>query len=357
MEENIALEEEKETSNTSLHEECFMVLRESLSAYFFNKTTWIVQALAIFLMFGTLVFTGIEGNNAKVRNYELFIEQAEFNKSNTANKSMEEYGHFYNRIFRKAELECKLAKLDLYGWNSMEFMDTMLYSFSIISTTGWGLRKPTSILYKSFTIAYAMIGLPLVSALIGLVVRITKSDKRIRRTLVFVKKWFGNYKIVAALAIKLGVVYIVLQGYISSKMVYQYSTDDATKKKYTKVGYSRVWSLTEGIYCYVINGMTTIGFGEQHIFGPGYENPGPRFLSMLFQMLLLIVAVALMELGFEVVRKYFDRSLEKKIQEKTYQTVKCDTHITYTSSYSIRRKGPRNGYGSPVQEPAAIIAE
>ena len=357
MEENIALEEEKETSNTSLHEECFMVLRESLSAYFFNKTTWIVQALAIFLMFGTLVFTGIEGNNAKVRNYELFIEQAEFNKSNSANQSMEDYGHFYNRIFRKAELECKLAKLDLYGWNSMEFMDTMLYSFSIISTTGWGLRKPTSILYKSFTIAYAMIGLPLVSALIGLVVRITKSDKRIRRTLVFVKKWFGNYKIVAALAIKLGVVYIVLQGYISSKMVYQYSTDEATKKKYTKVGYSRVWSLTEGIYCYVINGMTTIGFGEQHIFGPGYENPGPRFLSMLFQMLLLIVAVALMELGFEVVRKYFDRSLEKKIQEKTYQTVKCDTHITYTSSYSIRRKGPRNSYESPVQEPAAIIAE
>ena len=319
-------------------------LEVSSSQYSFMKSACILQAVVYFVLFGTLVFSGIEGNNAKVRNYELFIQQAEFNKSNLVNRSIRDYAKFYNGSLRRADLECKVAKLDLYGWNNMSFMDTMLYSYSIISTIGWGLRFPKSILCKAFTLVYAIIGIPIVSFLIGCIVKLMKSDERGLKASVFVRRRFGNYKIFAAFCIKLGVVYTVLQGYLATKMVYAYSDDEDTKKIYTKVGYSRVWSLTEGIYCYIINGMTTIGFGEQHIFGPGSKYAVRRFLSMLFQIFLLVLAIALMELGFEVVTDYFDRSLEKKM-EKTYQKVDSMKPITYSSASNgaTNCNGPCNG--------------
>ena len=281
----------------------------SPSLYSFIKFTWTLQIMVFLILFGTLIFCGIEGNNAKVRQYDLYIQQENFNQTYLSNKSIQDPEQYYNLSLTVASLRCNLSNLDMFGWNSMNYSDAWMYSYSIVTTIGWGIHYPQSVEGKVFTIIYAIIGLPLIAATIGYIIDFT--DAAYKSTRRAVRKLFAKYKIFAGIFTDLIILTLLVDGYLLKLIVTWASRGH--KGKGTGL------SLIDGIYYIVINLLTTVGFGDQHLFSIGSS----RVFLIIVQManlFLLLFLLACMQRYFLIVKNYFENSLNNKITD-TYSNL------------------------------------
>ena len=324
------LENDNSTDNTSQNDDNTK-MQVSKTGYSFIRSTWMLQAIVIYVLLGTLVFAGIEGHNAKARNFELLIQQLKFNKTRLANRSIQDHDRIYNKSLRIAQLGCNVTKIDVYGWNSMGFLDAFIYSYGIMSTTGWGVYVPKSTLCKIISVVYAIIGVPILAGLIGILVRSFDTYEERLKTSAWIKKLFGNYQIFAVICFNIGVAYIFLQGFFLSKMISYYSAN--LQANYTRAGLPTSWSLTEGIYFYVINTITLIGFGDQHFI---YDSvPIPRLIKLMIDFLFLIVMLASIKKGFTNLVRYFDHSMDKKMR-KYYTRLDSTRKVTFPVQQMIQ---------------------
>ena len=302
---------EKVKSQSDLLNENLNTVKQHVSqtVELFIKSTWILQVVIIFILFGSMIFAGIEGNNANVRNYDLYIRQTEFNKTFHVNRSITNYEKFYHRSLKAANLRCKVAKLDLYGWNSMNFTDAWMYTYGVISTTGWGIHCPQSNVGKLLTVIYATIGIPIIAALVGHIRNMMEAlkEKKIKPS-TFIRNWFGNHSIFAFMCFNFVIVFLFLESYLIKQLLHWYSY--GIRDKLTKVGKSSEFNLTGCLYYLVINVLTTIGFGDQRWF-----SVGSRVDIIFFQManvFLFVILLAFMHKYFLIVKSFFEKSMVRK---------------------------------------------
>ena len=285
-------------------------LVNSATVYQLIRLTWIFQGAVLYISLGALIFAGIEGNSAKARKYALLIEQEKFNKSYRGMRENGNFEEFYDRISKEANLRCELAKLDTFGWEGMHYLDAFIYSYSIISTTGWNFHPKKSSLRKATCMVYAFIGIPVFATLIGLIVKMIKADEGEIKTSAFVKRCFGNYKICFMFGLVVGLLFLVFQGYIMTKIVEHYTRD--MKEDYEKVGLPTKWGITEGIYFFIINGISLVGFGDQYMVTSDKNLVG-KLANLVFNICVLVFIIASLVRSFPLVRRYLHHSLDKKM--------------------------------------------
>ncbi|KAL5251258.1 hypothetical protein ACHWQZ_G016825 [Mnemiopsis leidyi] len=300
-------------------------LVNSATVYQLIKLTWIFQAAVLYILLGTLIFSGIEGNSAKVRKYALLMEQEKFNKSNRGEWKISDFDKFYYKSVKVSKIRCELAKLDMFGWEKMHYLDAFIFSYSLISTTGWTFRPQTSSLRKASCMVYGFIGIPVFATLIGLIVKMIKADEGEFKTSSFVRKCFGNYKICFMFGLILCLLFLVAQGYAMTKLVEYYSED--MREEYGKVGLPAEWSITEGIYFFFINGISLVGFGDQYMVTSARNMIG-KLANLVFNICLLVWVIASLVRAFPLVRRYLNHSLDKKMsliyEETANSNIKFD---------------------------------
>ena len=133
----------------------------------------ITLALVGCILFGVLIFIGIEGNHEIVRHYELLAEQDKFNNAT----QIPQFDELYRNATQIANLTCLIAKLDMISWNNKTAVDAAWFSFSIVSTVGWGIFYPKSDVCKVICLVYSAFGVILFASLIGAVVRSFKDEE------------------------------------------------------------------------------------------------------------------------------------------------------------------------------------
>ena len=309
--------ETKSSDETSEYEK----LQISPTTYSLIKFLSVLFWLVSFLLFGTLVFAGIEGSNERLNHYILLVKQSEFNRTNQQNRTEADFQKYYNRSLQIANLRCSLAKLDLYGWNGKNFADSITYSISIFTTLGWGIHCPKSVFGRVATLIYALFGIPLVAALIGVFMSFLDAvGKRRARSCKLTKKYFGDFDIVSMVIVYFCLAFGIFDGYLVTLTVKWFAS--GLEEKLEKVGLSSDWSLTEGIYFVFINFLTVVGFGDQYTFSKGARTD--LVLLQLVNVLPLLFYFAAMKRFFSIIMNYIDYSVDKKIN-MVYQAVEDES--------------------------------
>ena len=310
--------ETKSSDETSEYEK----LQISPTTYSLIKFLSVLFWLVSFLLFGTLVFAGIEGGNERVNHYVLLIKQSEFNRTNQQNRTEADFQKFYNRSLQLANLRCSLAKLDLYGWNSKNFADSITYSISIFTTLGWGIHCPKSLFGRAVTLIYALFGIPLVAALIGVFMSFLDAvGQRRARSFKLTKKYFGDFDIVSMMIVYFCLAFGIFDGYLVTLTVKWFAS--GLEENLEKIGLSSDWSLTEGIYFVFINFLTVVGFGDQYTFSKGARSD--LVLIHLGNFLPLLFYFAAMKRFFSMIMNYIDYSVDKKLN-MVYQAVEDESN-------------------------------
>ena len=291
------------------------------------KIFWTLTILFLYMLMGTIIFQGIEGNHFLVHQHELVEEQVRFNITridhlplggsrssgpNITERNMTARNEKYARMKRIFELKCEVAKIDLKGWNNKSFGDSVVYAASIITTLGYGVYYPLSTGSRIICMFYAIIGIPLFSLQIGICIRILKdleikirSSKRIRRI-------FGNSNVFLTLIFKVFVSEILYTAWIIQLLYNRLepANGEVTGQLLRETNSEIEWSFTSSLY-FVVTTLGVIGFGELYLFEHGSE-----FYNNLFNViavLLTTIFIATAERIFEGISNYFDNSLHKKV--------------------------------------------
>lgn len=259
---------------------------------------------------------GIEGNHQKLTQWELVAEHFRFNNSHNQNMSKVAFEEFYRKLKRAAELECKLAHLELKSWNNLSFHDAMLYTYSIVSTTGWGVFHPKSYLCKVITILYALCGIPLLMAHLAQIISLVNDKANQLKKEKWIRKYCGSYQIFSALLTQFVIACLFLDSWMIQCWI-PFISQDITEK-YEKANIAQHYSYVGALY-YYFNCISLIGFGSHYSFTSN-EDPFLKSLIVVVTFFFVIIWVALCQRAYQMGKRHLDRSMEKKMN-KLYERV------------------------------------
>ena len=309
------------------------------------RLTLLFLIVTSFILLGALVFVAIESKNEKTKNTLLLAQQEKFNKTWHGNRTFGDFERNYTRYLKIANLTCEIAKLDMYGWNTMNTNHALKYSYSVISTTGWGVfdHPGKSTLNKVICMIYATFGIPLLYTLIVHIIKMIMVYETKLRISALSRRWFDGYTSPSLMIIKFGtvVVVVMIQSYLTT-VVLKYRTNKAdVQEMYTKLDVSRDWSLTEGVYWIVINGITLVGLGDQYLLGTTKFEVAP-IVSMTFNMFVLMLTLASLERVFMGVREFVDQSIGRKLGEEISNLVESVGNLIESLENLIIENTERN---------------
>lgn len=296
----------------------------SETGYAIVKSCSVLSALVGLILLAAVIFMGMEGHHFLLRNLYLLREQVQFNATYSKHRSLT-YDAFYDKASRVAVLECQLAKIDLTSWNNKTYFDANWFSFSIVSTLGWGIYYPKSSTSKVICLVYALFGIPLFASVVGAVMRLVYNKEGSSKRSEAIRRYCINRRVFGGILATIFIAYLVLGGYAIQKYVnWNYSVSvpgmheehepTSLGDKVAAAGHPKSWTLTQGIYYQWINGFSLIGFGD---FWP-YDNHGTEFPLIkccvaLFNFCIIIVVLANVTRAFEYLSSNFEASVDRNI--------------------------------------------
>jgi len=302
------------------------------------KSSWYTIMLIVFLLAGSVVFMGIEGNHEKYDQLNKLIEQERFTyqisqwiegdkpraialrETIGLNESIPE-GIYVEKLSRQlkenmtrleeyVEKKCAVAKGRLVDWNNKAWGDAFMYSVSVMSTVGWGVYYPPTHLLRAVTIIYLLFGIPIFAAMVNVISgMIEKIEVSLRRA-SWTRKVCGAAGSVIWITGFMFVIIAVL-GYagICEALVVAGQRENANLYRDLEAAVlDYTWGFFLCVY-YTIITVTSIGFGDVYIFNPSHAL---LHIKPFVFMILTAVLIALFARVFSKLQQRVDRDAYKR---------------------------------------------
>ena len=191
-------------------------------------------------------------------------------------------------------------------------MENMMYAISIVSTVGWGVYHPHrhSVTSKVVTILYAMMGLPLFTALLKYAHEgVLALERRVMRK-TWVQQKIGSTKLLGLVATATLTIFVVLYGAVCWHLQLEEHESDYEELLVQLYAGSAVrdysWSILTGVY-YAFTTLSCIGFGDVYIWDP---HPFVWFFKPICLFVITTLVIALLAHAFQSAKKKVEKSFD-----------------------------------------------
>lgn len=229
---------------------CVRVMDRNPSAWYF---AFLLASYLLYLVFGALIFSSVELPYEDLMRKELAEVKQSFLRENQC-LSEEQLEVFLERVLEASNYGVSILNNASGNWN-WDFMSSLFFASTVLSTTGYGHTVPLSDGGKTFCILYSIIGIPFTLLLFTAVVqRIIVHVSR--RPVLFIHLRWGYPKHIVAIihAFLLGILTVSCFFLIPAAVFTDLEGD---------------WNFLESFYfCFI--SLSTIGLGD-YVPGEGYN--------------------------------------------------------------------------------------
>ncbi|CAI9597145.1 unnamed protein product [Staurois parvus] len=229
---------------------CVRVIDGNRSAWYF---AFLMASYILYLVFGALIFSSVELPYEDLKRKELEEVKRSFLSENQC-LSEEQLEVFLERVLEASNYGVSILNNASGNWN-WDFMSSLFFASTVLSTTGYGHTVPLSDGGKTFCIFYSVIGIPFTLLLFTAVVQRIIVHISQRPVLYIHLRWGYPKNIVAIVqAVLLGILTVSCFFFIPAAVFSDLEED---------------WNFLESFYfCFI--SLSTIGLGD-YVPGEGYN--------------------------------------------------------------------------------------
>ncbi|XP_075701949.1 potassium channel subfamily K member 1 [Rhinoderma darwinii] len=275
---------------------CMRLIDRNRSAWYFG---FLFLSYILYLIFGAVVFSSVELPYEDLLRRDLLELKQRFLRENecTSETQLEE---FLEYVLEASNYGVSILNNASGNWN-WDFMSSLFFASTVLSTTGYGHTVPLSDGGKTFCILYSVIGIPFTLLLFtALVQRIILPVTR--KPVLYIHLHWGFPKHIVAIvhALVLGFI-TVTSFFLIPAAVFSSLEED--------------WNFLESFYfCFI--SLSTIGLGD-YVPGEGYNQKFRHLYKMGITCYLLLGLIAML-----VVLETFCELQELKIFRKLFYVKK-----------------------------------
>lgn len=252
---------------------CMRLMDRNRPAWYF---TFLVLSYFLYLIFGAVIFSSVELPYEDLLRRDLLEVKRRFLSENEC-MSEAQLEMFLAQVLQASNYGVSILNNASGNWN-WDFMSSLFFASTVLSTTGYGHTVPLSDGGKTFCILYSVIGIPFTLLLFtALVQRIIHYVTR--RPVLYIHLHWGFPKHIVAIvhSLVLGLV-IVTSFFFIPAAVFSILEED--------------WNFLESFYfCFI--SLSTIGLGD-YVPGEGYNQNFRQLYKLGITCYLLLGLIAML---------------------------------------------------------------
>ncbi|XP_073436786.1 potassium channel subfamily K member 1 [Dendrobates tinctorius] len=252
---------------------CIRLIDRNRPAWYFG---FLMVSYILYLIFGAVVFSSVELPYEDLLRKDLQELKRQFMSDNEC-MSEESLERFLERVLEANNYGVSILNNASGNWN-WDFMSSLFFASTVLSTTGYGHTVPLSDGGKTFCILYSVVGIPftllLFTALVQrIIIYVT------RRPVLYIHLHWGLPKHIVAIvhAVLLGFFTVTCFFFIPAAVFSALEED---------------WNFLESFYfCFI--SLSTIGLGD-YVPGEGYNQKFRQLYKMGITLYLLLGLISML---------------------------------------------------------------